>query len=106
MHFFNDLLEFFGMVLYVYNGGSIKLCNAYDAIRNFVVKCNLAFIHVIHLITLILFLLPNGLNITRRGIIKSLKPYETFLYETLCILCNKVVVQKDKGVCSSTCLLN
>ncbi|CAF1302408.1 unnamed protein product [Didymodactylos carnosus] len=78
---------------YVYNGSSIKVCDAYDAIRNFVVKCSLAFMHVIRLIALILFLLPNDHNITRRDIIKSLKPDETFIYETLCILCNKVVVQ-------------
>ncbi|CAF4100782.1 unnamed protein product, partial [Rotaria sp. Silwood2] len=71
----------------LYPNGSISLHQAYAAIKNFIVKCNLTYTHILYLITLILFLLPFGHRLTKLGILNWYNKCEQFTYKTLCIKC-------------------
>ncbi|CAF4586694.1 unnamed protein product, partial [Didymodactylos carnosus] len=88
----------------LYQGGTLTLDGAYKAIKNFIIKSNLAVTHVLCLISLLLYLLPSGHNLTRLGIVHSLKKREFFLYETKCVRCYQQV-DPSVGNCTIGCLL-
>jgi hypothetical protein len=71
--------------------GSITLHQAYTAIKTFIIKCNLTYTHILHLISLLYFLLPFGHQLTKLGVLRWYNKREEFTYTTLCIKCNHQV---------------
>lgn len=72
----------------LYPNGSITLHQTYTAIKAFIIKCNLTYTHILHLISLLFFLLPSGHQLTKLGVLRWYNKREEFIYTTLCIKCN------------------